>query len=89
MLDDWAQAVADFVKVMPSDYKRALAELAQKAERVSPEGAASAHDDAPHALHAPATRGEIILPFHDADGNTQDFPEMIEDDESDEQPVGQ
>ncbi len=101
ILDAWAQTAEQFVKVMPSDYKRALEELAQKAERVSPEGATSAHEDAPKALHAPATRGEIILPYHDAEGNTEDFPEVLDDendgddanengagDGSDEQPVG-
>jgi glutamate synthase (NADPH/NADH) large chain len=38
LLDNWDNLLARFVKVMPSDYKRALEEMAQKAERVSPEG---------------------------------------------------
>jgi glutamate synthase domain-containing protein 3 len=38
LLDAWDEALPRFVKVMPSDYKRALEEMAQKAERVSPGG---------------------------------------------------
>ncbi|MBS1888162.1 MAG: glutamate synthase large subunit [Actinobacteria bacterium] len=38
LLEAWAEALPRFVKVMPSDYKRALEEIAQKAERVSPGG---------------------------------------------------
>ncbi|HET9163330.1 MAG TPA: glutamate synthase large subunit [Solirubrobacterales bacterium] len=38
LLARWEAALPSFVKVMPSDYKRALEERAQKAERVSPEG---------------------------------------------------
>ncbi|MBI5309479.1 MAG: glutamate synthase large subunit [Actinobacteria bacterium] len=86
ILDAWPAAAGDFVKVMPSDYKRALEELAQKAERVSPEGATSAHDDAPHALHAPATRGEIKLPFHTGEHGELKIKDDSEDE--DEQPVG-
>lgn len=33
ILDDWDNAVKQFVRVMPTDYKRALAELAAKAEQ--------------------------------------------------------
>ena len=76
ILDAWPAATSNFLKVMPSDYKRALEELAQKAERVSPEGATSAHDDAPHALHTPATRGDLRLPYHDAEGNTEEYDEI-------------
>ncbi|MBS1895628.1 MAG: glutamate synthase large subunit [Actinobacteria bacterium] len=38
LLAGWGDALPRFVRVMPSDYKRALEEMAQKAERVSPEG---------------------------------------------------
>jgi glutamate synthase domain-containing protein 2/glutamate synthase domain-containing protein 1/glutamate synthase domain-containing protein 3 len=75
VLEAWPAVLSDFVKVMPGDYKRALEELEQKAERVSPEGATSAHDDAPHALGT-VPPGELQLPYHDAEGNTEDYDEI-------------
>jgi glutamate synthase (NADPH/NADH) large chain len=36
ILDDWSVAAADFVKVMPVDYKRALRELAEEEIRARP-----------------------------------------------------
>ena len=77
ILDAWPAALAEFVKVMPNDYKRALEEFAQKAERVSPEGATSAHEDAPNALNADEPDAEDLrLPYHDADGNTEEYTEI-------------
>ncbi|MEX2335396.1 MAG: hypothetical protein WD600_14140, partial [Pseudohongiella sp.] len=35
ILDNWDQAIKQFVKVMPSDYKRVLAEMAAKEQAVA------------------------------------------------------
>jgi glutamate synthase (NADPH/NADH) large chain len=32
LLDDWSRAVTQFVKVVPTDYRRALAEIEAQAE---------------------------------------------------------
>jgi glutamate synthase domain-containing protein 3 len=44
ILDDWQQAVSDFVKVFPTDYKRVLAEL--EAETTREQAGALAGSDA-------------------------------------------
>jgi glutamate synthase domain-containing protein 2/glutamate synthase domain-containing protein 1/glutamate synthase domain-containing protein 3 len=75
LLDRWPEVAGEFVKVMPNDYKRALEEFAQKAERVSPEGATSAFDDAPDALNTD-TPSDLRIPFHDAEGNTEEYTEV-------------
>jgi glutamate synthase domain-containing protein 2/glutamate synthase domain-containing protein 1/glutamate synthase domain-containing protein 3 len=77
ILDAWPVPVADFVMVMPSDYKRALEELAQKAERVSPEGATFGRENPPDTLGTPPARAELALPYHDALGNTEDLPAVL------------
>ncbi len=38
LLADWEQALGRFVKVMPHDYKRALAELEEEPEAVETAG---------------------------------------------------
>jgi glutamate synthase domain-containing protein 2/glutamate synthase domain-containing protein 1/glutamate synthase domain-containing protein 3 len=75
LLADWPAVAAKFIKVMPNDYKRALEEFAQKAERVSPEGATSAYEDAPDALNTD-TPADLRIPFHDAEGNTEEYTEV-------------
>jgi len=51
LLDGWEGFLPRFVKVMPSDYKRALEELAQQAELVSPEGDSMPPQPAGEATH--------------------------------------
>jgi glutamate synthase (NADPH/NADH) large chain len=51
ILDKWDDAVKRFVKVMPTDYKRALAELAAEAEQ------AAAHEPQQEAVATPGGRG--------------------------------
>jgi glutamate synthase (NADPH/NADH) large chain len=50
ILDEWDDAVKRFVKVMPTDYKRALAELAAEAER------AAQHEPQPEYVATPGGR---------------------------------
>src|SRR5690606_36438454 len=50
ILDDWDNAVKHFVKVMPTDYKRALAELAAEAAR------AEQHEPHAEAVASPGGR---------------------------------
>ncbi len=52
VLANWHEVLPRFVKVMPSDYKRALEELARDEELVSPEGASSSRpvDGGLHAV---------------------------------------
>ncbi|HEX8753030.1 MAG TPA: glutamate synthase large subunit [Solirubrobacterales bacterium] len=71
----WDELLPRFVKVMPSDYKRALEELAQQAELVSPEG-----ESAP-AARGKASMGEIggFLRLHRVDFAKRDPAERIRD----------
>ncbi len=70
VLANWQTMLPLFVKVMPSDYKRALEELARDEELVSPEGASTSRpvDGALHARRPDAA----IAPGVDATGESAD-----------------
>jgi glutamate synthase domain-containing protein 3 len=55
ILEDWDRALQRFVKIMPRDYKRALARLAREQQ-----SQASGHETANGRLRSPQHSGEIV-----------------------------
>jgi glutamate synthase (ferredoxin) len=45
VLDHWDEVKGQFVKIMPTDYKRALAELSREAQRAAHASTGQSHDD--------------------------------------------